>query len=52
MRWSKAWRDIAYTNQNFITKYGFFVNEKEFKVIKAIPSGIIILTKFSDVNFL
>ncbi len=29
----------------------FFVNEKEFnKVIKAISSGIIVLTKFSDVN--
>ncbi len=40
-----------YTYPNFITKYGVFVNEKEFnKVIKAIPSGIIILTKFSNVN--
>ncbi len=27
-----------YTYPNFITKYGFFVTEKEFnKVIKAIP---------------
>ncbi len=40
-----------YTYLNFITKYGFLVNEKEFnKVIKAISSGIIVLTKFSDVN--
>ncbi len=40
-----------YTYLNRITKYGFFVNEKLFKkVIKAIPSGIIVLTNFSDVN--
>ncbi len=39
-----------YTYPNFITKC-LFCKQQEFnKIIKAIPSGIIILTKFSDVN--